>query len=244
LKEVEVAIFSPDSTIIASGSYNGTARLWDVATGTQLQMFEGEGIGDIILFHPDNVLLLTSYSNAVRVWNLQTGDLQSVLEYLINQYGRTEAISLDCQLLVSRPIITTVTVRNVNAGVIEHILQGHSDWAGCVLFLPDGTMITSGDGKVVMLWEIDTGLLRAKLGGYKGKISTIDISKIGLLVVSLSRDRTDKLWDATTGTLKQSLSGSFKGDVYPLLQVVYFILDRKMDQFGFGLYQLLLNLKE
>ena len=39
--EAGAVSWSPDGTRIASGSYNNTVRVWDVATGTEMVKLEG-----------------------------------------------------------------------------------------------------------------------------------------------------------------------------------------------------------
>jgi WD40 repeat protein len=44
--EIKTVTFSPDGKQLASGSYDGTVRLWDAMTGAALQTLEGhlEGV--------------------------------------------------------------------------------------------------------------------------------------------------------------------------------------------------------
>ena len=41
---VRSVAFSPDSRFVLTGSVDKTARLWDLATGRELQRFEGHGV--------------------------------------------------------------------------------------------------------------------------------------------------------------------------------------------------------
>ena len=49
--------FSPDGTVIVTGSYDGTARTWEVTTGRPLVTFAGHaGQVEAVSFAPDGSL--------------------------------------------------------------------------------------------------------------------------------------------------------------------------------------------
>jgi WD40 repeat protein len=57
---VSFVTFSPDSKQVVSGSFDGTVRLWDAATGKALQTLEGHSSSvNSVAFSPDGNLLLT-----------------------------------------------------------------------------------------------------------------------------------------------------------------------------------------
>src|SRR2546423_7019475 len=69
--------FSPDGTVIVTGSYDGTARTWEVATGRPLVTFTGHDKAVYgVAFSPDGTRIATaSADETARVWNAASGTL-------------------------------------------------------------------------------------------------------------------------------------------------------------------------
>ena len=68
--------YAPDGTKMVSGTFDKTARLWDIATGQQLREFDMPDGASAVAFAPDGKTILTgSWDGAVRLWDVQTGSL-------------------------------------------------------------------------------------------------------------------------------------------------------------------------
>ena len=67
--------FSPDGQTALTGSFDSTARLWDVKTGQPRgPALRHEGPVDAVAFSPDGQTALTgSFDNTARLWEVQTG---------------------------------------------------------------------------------------------------------------------------------------------------------------------------
>ena len=70
------AEFNPDGTRIVTASFDKTARIWNVADGTQLALLRGhEGPVDKAMFSPEGGRVITAARNGTaRVWNVATGE--------------------------------------------------------------------------------------------------------------------------------------------------------------------------
>jgi WD40 repeat protein len=69
--------FSPDSNLIASGSYDHTVKIWDVRSGECLQTLLGHpGCVLAIAFSPDGKTLFSSgYEKIVKQWDVECWDI-------------------------------------------------------------------------------------------------------------------------------------------------------------------------
>jgi WD40 repeat protein len=76
------AVFSPDDQRVLTASNDGTARIWDVRTGRQLQVMSepsGEALNDA-WFSPNGKFVVTaSNDGTTRIWSAATGSLLHVL---------------------------------------------------------------------------------------------------------------------------------------------------------------------
>lgn len=171
------AQFSPaSSALLATGSGDKTARIWDTDTGTPLHTLKGHtGWVLGVAWAPDGSRLAScSMDGSVRVWDPTTGKavgaplaghakpaLQMAWEpYHLWRDGTPR--------LASASKDATVRIWVVNTGRTEHVLSGHKGSVTCVRWGAGGA---------------GTGLI------YTG-----------------SHDKTVRVWDAVQGTLVHSLS--------------------------------------
>ena len=74
---VEDAAFSPDGKSVVTGGDDGTAQLWDIATGTAIgHPLEHPRDVNTVAFSPDGKTILTGcYDGSARLWEVATGRL-------------------------------------------------------------------------------------------------------------------------------------------------------------------------
>ncbi|HEY9628209.1 MAG TPA: hypothetical protein V6C84_12990 [Coleofasciculaceae cyanobacterium] len=158
--------FLTDDRLI-TGSEDHTIRLWDVATGQCLRIFEGHSryvfsvaVSPVAL-NPSGIekqALIASGSDdqTIRLWNASTGECLSILK---GQRGWIQAIAFspDGSLLASGSTDQTVKIWQVSTGDCLRTLEGHKE-VRSVSFSPDGQQLATGsEDETIRLWAVQTG---------------------------------------------------------------------------------------
>ncbi|KAK3363905.1 hypothetical protein B0T25DRAFT_627877 [Lasiosphaeria hispida] len=201
--------FSPNSKLVASGSYDNTIKIWDAATGACMQTLEGHSSWVYsITFSPDSTLMASgSQDNTIKIWDAVTG---ICIETLIGHSGSVNSVvfSPDLKLIVSGSDDNTIKIWDVATGTYIQTLTGHSSSVNSVIFSPDLKLIVSGsDDNTIKIWDVATGTCIQTLEGHSGSVRSIAFSPDLELIASGSKDTTIKIWDVATGTCTQTLKG-------------------------------------
>jgi Tol biopolymer transport system component len=208
---VEGVAFAPDGKTLATASQDGTVRLWNVTTGTQIgEPLPGEMSGNNtarlfdVDFSPDGKLLATAGVLGTRVWDLSTrrriaafGDGSWDVEF-----------SPDGKLLAAAEHGSSTEVfyvRDLKRKAQQ--LGGHrnapdtSPNVFAVAFSPDGKLLATAAGdRTVILWNITgNGFHVPPLTGHTHSIRDVDFSSDGRLLVTASEDGTIRRWNIESG---------------------------------------------
>ena len=206
---VHSVAFSPDGTTIASGSRDGSVRIWDAATGRQLRELEGHGDWVYgVAFSPDGTTIASGSGDAsVRIWDAATGRQLRKLE----GYGGAVcgmAFSPDGTTIASGSGDASVRIWDAATGRQLRKLEGHGGAVCGVAFSPDGTTIASGSHDTsVRIWDAATGRQLRKLEGHGGAVCGMAFSPDGTTIASGSGDASVRIWDAATGRQLRKLEG-------------------------------------
>jgi WD40 repeat protein len=180
---VQSVAFSPDGAFLASGSGDGTARVWQVGRGPvsnwtlhhTLRIPTGEregGYSHDVAFSPDGAKLAFGLPDGtVRLWRLSNDK------------------------------------RDPQATLL-HTLRGETGRVCSLAFSPDGETLAAGTwGGPVHLWRVSDGTLLRSLKGHSRGVVDIAFSPVGVTLASASLDRTVTLWDVSRGAPVHTIRG-------------------------------------
>ena len=208
---VKSVSFSPDGKTLASGSNDGTVRLWDVATGVSKTTLteHSSGISNIS-FSPDGKTLASNgWGNALHLWNVATGSQLTTLKPHTDKgynYVKSSVFSFDGRTLATGSSDGIVRLWDVATGSQLATLIGHTEGIVSLGFSPDNrNLATGGWDDRVRLWDVVTNTLLETIEIEGGSLS---FSPDGRTFATGNWQEIN-LWDIATGASLKTFKGDF-----------------------------------
>lgn len=179
-----MAELSPDGSELLVAGKDRTARVFDIATGTQRRRFQHEGVVYAARYSPSGSRIVTaSHDQVVRIFDPQTG----VLLRAIGPSLRNQAL-------------------DASAALIKQV-DGHRGQVRNAIFSRDGQkLFTTGEDNAAIVWDVESGRQLVTLQGHAAAVTSIEESADGMQLLTASEDNTARLWESRSGKLLLSLS--------------------------------------
>ncbi len=152
---VTCAAFSPDSTLIASGSEDKTVRLWYAGQRRRIKMMIGhEKPVNALAFSPSGLMLASaSDDRTIRLWHVSKRYCIAALR------GHTApvtgvAFGPDDSLLASASEDGSIRLWNALKHTPVAVLEKQEDPVTALSFSPDGARLAAASGLSLRVWDV------------------------------------------------------------------------------------------
>ena len=165
---------------------DGTARVWDAATGVELQRFmdHGQAVRSVAISAEGSTVVTGSDDGSAVLWNVANGtELQRFT-------GHTEpvlsvAFAPDGAAVLTGSEDETAVLWDAGSGELLQRFVGHTDQVTQVAFSPDGqTVLTGSADQTARLWDTATGQLLRQFVGHTSPLQYAGFAENGNRVIT------------------------------------------------------------
>ncbi|MBC8113976.1 MAG: hypothetical protein H7062_06340, partial [Candidatus Saccharimonas sp.] len=173
--------WTPDERHVIATSFDDWCRVWSVETGRIVKEFRVAGALAAIMPDGEHVLIASNARKELTLYRWSTGEV-------IRQFAKPRDAELRClgvstkgdRIAASEDKTGSCTVWEVATGKVLQSFTGHVGAVNAVRFTPDGRrLVTGGEDKVRILWDIDTGKELTRWSTPAFFVSCLDISSDG-----------------------------------------------------------------
>jgi eukaryotic-like serine/threonine-protein kinase len=216
-REVSTLEFSPDGQTLASGSADGSVKLWDTRQWHARTTLRNEmGPVTSVAFSPDGRTLASAATGpenpaaVVTLWDVAKGRVRGALPGQAGDVYHV-AFSPNGQTLAVQSAEATKLWETQSLALLG-VLQGPEGTGHGLAFSPDGQTLATGDSvSGVRLWNLAAVRERALLKGHRSHVITLAFTADGKTLASAGNDWLLRLWDTATQQERATFDGQSGG---------------------------------
>lgn len=189
----------PQFPVLITGSYDRTARVWNMETGVELHCLRGHTRAIRALQFDEVKLITASMDRKLKVWDWRRG---RCIRTLVGHEEGVVCLNYDSNVLASGSVDATIRVWNLRTGG-AFTLHGHSDWVNSVVLWdsnpltntatftstsvfdtpgcgapqidPGKMLFSASDDGTIRLWDLNLLSCVRQFTGHVGQVQSIKL---------------------------------------------------------------------
>lgn len=212
-KPVHSVQWTPDERHVIATSFDGWCRVWSVETGRVVNEFRVDGALAAMMPDGEHVVIACNSRNQLTLYQWATGKVIRQFSKPRDTELRSLCVSAKGDRIASGEEKTgSFTVWDAVTGKILQSFTGHTGAVNAVCFTPDGhRLVSGGNDKVRILWDIDTGKESARWSTPEFFVSCLEISSDGRYLVESGGSNAAIVRELATQQVVQTLRGHEDG---------------------------------
>jgi small GTP-binding protein len=200
--------WSPDGRTVASPSGDGTVRLWDSQTGSEIKIIAAHKgwVYSVAFDCTGTKLVSTGWDGTARLWDISTGE---TLRKVKTRGHEVRAVAFHPSGIIALGS-DNVKVWDLSNNKVLH--YGFRTPVLALAFSPSSsTLAIACEDSTLEILGITTSR-RSSLEGHRSAVLSVAFDPSGATLATGSDDKTVKLWNVTTGKVVRTLE-AHKGNV-------------------------------
>ncbi|KAI9318986.1 WD40-repeat-containing domain protein [Dichotomocladium elegans] len=208
-KDVTTLDWNPSGTLLATGSYDGQARIWTLKGELRFLMAQHRGpIFSLKWNRKGDLILSGSADTTTAVWDPETGEMKQ--QFQNHFLAILDVDWMDNTTFASCSSDKTIYVCRVGEAEPLKKWTGHGDEVNAVRWDPSGQYLAScSDDMTTKIWSFKSDQPIQEIRGHSSQIYTLQWAPYlrsspnevaPRILATASFDATVRLWDAINGT--------------------------------------------
>lgn len=202
--------FDPQGSMLASGCFDSSVKLWDVKSGRLLSTLEGHrgSVYSVVFDSHAKMLASGSSDGTVNLWDPHSTRLINTLKVPQGNILTGVTLDRDGSMLAVSSFGSGVTIWRTDNGELLHHLAKDAGYNYTVACHPLQKIVAFGTSEgAINLWEPEQDKLLRNLTGQSGQPLCVVFTPHGQTVAAGGFDKTISIWETNTGKLLRTLEG-------------------------------------
>jgi len=183
---------------VASGSYDGTVRVWEMESGETVlgPIKTGNQWVYAVAYSPDSSNIASGGNKAIEIWDTTTGERLSTLEQ-----GSVWSLAwtLDQKKLIAGFANGSIRIFNTTTWDQIAILEGHTFYVNALSMLQNDRLLASAStDQTARLWNLNTNLPVGPPIQHQDRVWDAAFSADGKFLVTACSDKNAYVWNTHT----------------------------------------------